>query len=260
MAQEELPTGGTWLLKPVKSAGGIGIKPWFAGPGQARLSRSKYLQQYVEGVPCSAVYLGQGRNSQLLGVTGQLVGLPWLNAFKFQYCGSYGPLPLNEGTRTAFERIGAALARGCGFRGLFGVDAVIRAGVPWPVEVNPRYTASVEVLEHVLGTAALAMHRACFEPRAVVPVARGGKTCVGKAVLYARAPLRFPNEGPWLQSLGANVPGWQMPDYADIPDGGERIEDGQPILTILASGSTPEDVLESLRRRVSDLDRRLFGR
>ena len=46
------------------------------------------------------------------------------------------------------QQLGLDLARGCGLRGLFGVDFVLSEGVPWPVEINPRYTASVEVLEY----------------------------------------------------------------------------------------------------------------
>jgi uncharacterized protein len=256
MAGDALPEEGNWLLKPLKSAGGTGIKRWIPGTS---LPNSHYLQQAIEGDPCSAVYVGDGRSARLLGVTGQLTGAA-LNAAEFQYCGSIGPMVLTEPTRTMFEKIGDALVYRCRLRGLFGVDAVLKDSTPWPVEVNARYTASVEVLEHALGISALAQHRACFEPDDSVPRGKQGPSCVGKGILFARAPLRFPERGPWLKSLDADIEGWQIPDYADIPAPGEMIEKEQPILTMLALGHTASDVLESLRQRARDLDRLLFRR
>src|SRR5579864_7744079 len=132
-----------WLQKPKASAGGKGITWW---TGQS-LSRRNYLQEYIEGESCAAMFVaGQGRAS-LLGVTHQLIGQPWLHAGTFQYCGSIGPICLEPALEQSFSRLGNALAAGFHLQGLFGVDCVMRDGIPWPVEVNPRYTASVEVLE-----------------------------------------------------------------------------------------------------------------
>src|SRR5207249_9264748 len=97
------------------------------------------------------VYVGAERHGNpfaaFLEVTRQLVGEPWLHAAPFHYCGSIGPLPLSESLWRKFWRIGTVLAKAFRLRGLFGVDCVLRDGIPWPVEVNPRYPASVEVLE-----------------------------------------------------------------------------------------------------------------
>jgi predicted ATP-grasp superfamily ATP-dependent carboligase len=255
MAGDALPAEGNWLLKPLRNPGGGGIKPWIPG---SSLPDSHYLQQVIEGNPCSAVYVGDGRSARLLGVTGQLTGAAWLHAAEFQYCGSIGPMALTETTRTMFEKIGDALVDRCRLQGLFGVDAILKDSVPWPVEVNPRYTASVEVLEHTLGISALALHRACFEPGATVPRGKQGPGWLGKAILFACAPLRFPEHGPWLKSLDADIEGWQMPEHADIPAAGELIEKEQPILTMLASGRTLEEALGKLKRQANALDHLLF--
>ena len=58
-----------------------------------------------------------------------------------------------DGRRIAAHRARRS-RRAFGLVGLFGVDLILRDGEPWPVEVNPRYTASVEVLELALGTSA----------------------------------------------------------------------------------------------------------
>jgi predicted ATP-grasp superfamily ATP-dependent carboligase len=222
-----------------------------------------YLQEYVEGDACSATYVGEGRHARLLGVTHQLVGESWLHAAPFHYCGSIGPLSLDASLRAAFERLGTALVEGCQLRGLFGVDCVLRDGIPWPVEINPRYTASVEVLEYATGIRALALHRQVFDPTAPVPssaLSAAPALLVGKAIMFAKAPLAFPQEGPWLPSLQISVPHQELPAFADIPPAGQFIEAGRPILTLFARADSPAACLDSLRQTAQPLDRWLSSR
>jgi predicted ATP-grasp superfamily ATP-dependent carboligase len=220
-----------------------------------------YYQQYVDGESCSAVYIAVGAQVYLLGVTKQLVGESWLHARRFHYCGSIGPLRLSDSTFEVFRRLGDALTRGCGLRGLFGVDCVLRDGVPWPVEINPRYTASVEVLEHGLVLAALNLHRNAFDPAAAGNdfrfVNEVTSDYVGKAILFARAPIVFPHAGPWLDDVYAPWRANGLPDYADIPHAGELIERGNPILSFFGRGATPAECERRLRAIAADLDQRL---
>jgi predicted ATP-grasp superfamily ATP-dependent carboligase len=261
-----VPVTGRWLIKPLAGAGGRGIAVWDGR--QESLSRKKvYFQEMVEGLPCSAVYVGDNSGARLLGVTRQLIGEPWLHAGPFHYAGSVGPLSLGTAATTLFEWIGNALCRGCNLRGLFGVDCILRDGVPFPVEVNPRYTASVEILEHTTGLESLELHRtACMLSRSpqgragLRLAAKQGGDCniVGKAILFARDPLTFPADGPWLAAL--DQPVTPLRDFADIPPAGSFIDRGRPILTLFARAASVEECLGELRRRAEILDRRLFGR
>jgi predicted ATP-grasp superfamily ATP-dependent carboligase len=277
-----LPRDGSWLVKPLHSSGGGGIDFWKGRKGRRK---HVYYQVYVAGEPCAALYVSDGWQAHLLGVTRQLIGEAWLHAAPFHYCGSVGPLALNAGTRRTFERLGQVLTTGCGLRGIFGVDCILRDGVPWPVEVNPRYTASVEVLEYATGTAALALHRAVFDPAASVssalapskergvggegvghareggPLAPCDSTAfIGKAVLFAQAPLTFPAEGPWLSAFRMSDPIDDLPAFADIPAAGQKIGAGRPVLTLFARGQTASACLDRLQSVAEDLDRRLFSR
>src|SRR5262245_19323824 len=80
-----------WLRKPKAGAGGKGIAWW---TGQ-KLSGRHYLQEYIEGESCAAVFVASQGRASLLDVTRQLVGQAWLHAGPFQYCGSIGPLTLD---------------------------------------------------------------------------------------------------------------------------------------------------------------------
>jgi predicted ATP-grasp superfamily ATP-dependent carboligase len=246
-----------WLQKPKASAGGKGISPW---NGQTIPSRH-YLQETIEGESCAAIFVaGQGK-AKLLGVTRQLVGQSWLHARPFQYCGSIGPITLEAEVRKSFLRLGNALAAGFQLQGLFGVDCIIREGIPWPVEVNPRYTASVEVLELATGTSALLEHARVFDSSLGSNPRRehcnSSPRILGKAIVFARAPSIFPEEGPWRKDLFPKEDFWAIPTYSDIPDPGQAIPARQPIMTVWARDQTPAGCLNQLQRMADDLDRLL---
>ena len=179
--------------------------------------RGEFWQEFVEGDPQAAIFCATASGCELVGVTRQLVGQSWLHAPPFRYCGSVGPLAAGPPLASALHSLGGLLARDAGLRGLFGIDGVLRDGAFWPVEVNPRYPASVEVLEHANGLRSLRLHRLAFEDPAAAlaePLPSAGGAIVGKAVLYARAGAVFPADGPWLASLDPCRSVGDMSDFA----------------------------------------------
>ena len=256
---KSVPAAGDrrWLLKPCKSAGGAYIRPWQGQP----IKRSFYLQEWIEGDACSAQYAGFADDgARFLGATRQLIGVPWLHAADFRYCGNLGPLPINGPLRSALEKVGNVLTSAFSLRGLFGVDFILQDNVPWPVEVNPRYTAALEILERAGGQSLFHHHQAAFST-ASAPTPSAAPACApgvwGKAILFARAPLVFSQQGPWLTSLEQS---WQgNPDYADIPAPGTHIERDQPIMTLFAQGSGEAECVQRLREKAQALDACLFG-
>jgi predicted ATP-grasp superfamily ATP-dependent carboligase len=225
----------------LSGAGGIGVRVWRRGQ---RLPRCAYFQEFIAGPSCAAIFRATPAGAQLLGVTEQLVGEPWLHVRRFRYCGSIGPLALTDRQRETFQRLGNVLTEDCGLQGLFGVDCVWRDGEPVPVEVNPRYTASIEVLEYATNTpflAGVAFDKACG--------------VVGKAILFARQALRFPNDGPWRDTLRDPRPVAEMPAFADIPAAGAAIKAGWPILTLFFRGESSDEVRGRLRALTAELER-----
>ena len=235
-----------WLVKPLRGAGGI---RFYYGEKRESLPARSYLQEFIEGEARSVLYVAGIRDTRLLGVTRQLVGETWLHAAPFQYCGSVGPIALSPNERAELKRLGSVLANGCGLRGLFGIDGIWKDGVFWPVEVNPRYTASVEVLEYATGLAALAWHRQAFDPAsAALPDAADSKGVIGKAILFARETIVFPQEGRWDKQMQNRVSVQEMPDFADLPDAGQRIEARRPVLTFFTRAADVDSCLEALVR------------
>ncbi len=253
---EDGPGPGRWLRKPFAGGGGTGIHI-DCGVYTGRLrdpARRAYLQEFIDGESRSGVFIAGPDDCRLLGVTRQLVGESWVHAPRFAYAGSIGPVTLSPAERAAWEGLGKTVAAFADLRGLFGIDAVIRDGVPWPVEVNPRYTASVEVLEYATGLRAIALHRGVFDPQ--VPEFADGLAAgiVAKAIWYAPRPLMVPNSGPW-EAVWHEPPAIDSPPaFADIPAAGQQIAAGRPVLTMFAAGAIVDECQRQLRTVASDLD------
>jgi predicted ATP-grasp superfamily ATP-dependent carboligase len=252
---EAEPRAGTWLVKPRRGAGGEGVRTYRpADPPPA--PELLYLQEFVAGEPMSALFVAGRGTARLLGVTEQLVGEPWLHARRFHWAGNVGPVSLPPATERTLREFGGAVATGAGLVGLFGVDFVLADGVAYPVEINPRYPASAEVIEHATGRAVVLDHAAaCGAPTRTPPGHRPARhRVVGKAVYYAAHAIAFPAAGPWDEREGPFDP-WDLPAFADVPDAGSTIESGWPVLTMLEGGSTPAEVRGRLQSRAAELDR-----
>ena len=191
---DNLPTDGSWLVKPRRSAGGFGVVSWRGGTSDAA---HVYFQQRIDGQHYGAVYVASAGRAVFLGATRQLLGGDPATADDFRYAGCVGPLPLAPALIKAFQSVGQALATEFPLSGLFGVDAVVADRIVWPVEVNPRYTASIEILERGGRQSLLAWHAAACAsqslPSAPVGAARvgqpGGQIVWGKRIVYARRDL-----------------------------------------------------------------------
>jgi predicted ATP-grasp superfamily ATP-dependent carboligase len=243
-----------WLSKPLASAGGLHVQAWnpsdAAGPGEC------YFQQAITGTPCSAVYVAARGRAVLLGMTGQLVGVPWTGAVGYQYCGSIGPLDASAEVSEQFAAIGSVLARQCDLVGLFGVDTIVNAAGVWPVEVNPRFTASIEILERAYRFSAIALHVAACEKGDLPPNDRPPvREWHGKAILFANAPFGVSQA---ISDLAEEAARNAWPVVADIPQPGSRIEAGWPILTVFATAADDRAVLAKLEA-LGDSIRTLAG-
>lgn len=225
-----------WLCKPLNGSGGLGIR---FSDGAAPVGH--YLQTFISGRSVAAVFVGDGRGAQLAGVTRQLVGKPVFHAERFAYCGSIGPLSLSTAEEKEWHRIGDTLAGVFGLRGLFGVDAVQNPAGIIPLEVNPRYSASVEVIEASTDRPLITCHVAACRDRLRMPEPVGSGLH-GKAYLFAPHRLRVSGDlrvAPMPCELDAVT-------LADIPVPGTDIESGAPVLSLHARGRDQAECLRLL--------------
>jgi predicted ATP-grasp superfamily ATP-dependent carboligase len=239
---EGLPRDGSWLSKPLASAGGRKIGPWIGTDAKARPS---YYQERIDGPSLAAIFVGRSSGPILIGVTRQRIGR---DGNPFAYAGSLGPWQIEPRVGDTLVAIGQTLVEAFRLRGLFGVDFVLRDdGVPFPVEVNPRYTASVEVLELATGCPMMPLHRRAFEddgPCEIPATHRPPRSIVGKAILFADRRSTFPpidldgrdsgRRAVRERSASSLRRSW----IADVPAEGLVFDAGDPVLTVMARAPT----------------------
>jgi predicted ATP-grasp superfamily ATP-dependent carboligase len=243
-------SGAGWLVKPIRSGGGHGVRFWRGGPpGDGHL-----LQRYVEGTPASAAFVADGEHCTLLGISEQLIGKEELGAGGFRWCGNIVPLAQpdgrGEGLRCAVEDMCRALTRGFGLIGVNGIDLVVdESGRPYLVEVNPRYTASMELMEKAYGLDILGLHLAgCAGRLPELPPSTPEGPFYGKGVVFARQAVTVPE-----------TEGWHRLGRRDIPFPGDGIGVGSPVCTVLVQAAGRDAcwrelvaAADSVRRDVGD--------
>jgi len=211
------PRGGRWLRKPIHGGGGQGIGFWNGEP----LLPGAILEEYLEGVPASAAFVADGRRSVVLGWTEQLRG-----PRDFVYGGNLLPLDAPPAALEEVRAIADAVTVEFGLRGLNGLDFVLRDGRPAPVEINPRYCASMELVERAANLPLFRLHLAACG--GTVPDEWTlGDGFWGKAIVYARSTVAV-----------GNTPAWITRGVRDVPHPGEVIAKGRPVCTVLAWGPT----------------------
>jgi uncharacterized protein len=232
---------GAWLIKPRRSGGGHGTRVW--RPDQP-LPRSYYIQQRLAGVPGSILFAADGQDAVVLGVSRQIVGDRNMGAKGFRYCGSLlGPpaalFPDQPALADVACRLASAVAKAFAVRGLNGIDFIAEGGVPCPIEVNPRYSASMELLEHHRALSIFEVHEQACRGALPKPVKSAGVQ--GKAVVFARRNVVMGDTREWLEDMSV----------ADIPQPGEKILRGRPICTVFAGGDDADCCYASLVSRAA---------
>ena len=223
-----------WLLKPRHSGGGHGIVRWSRG---MRVPRTSIVQERVRGVPGSIVFVANGTHAVPLALTRQLAGDPAFGAHGFAYCGSILE-PHHPSLLARAMELARGVTREFGLRGVCGVDFIARDAVPYAIEVNPRPTASMELVERATGSSIWLAHAAGCTGAVLAPVPLAAHA-EGKAVLYARRTVVLGDTTRWLAD----------PDVRDVPAPGERITRGSPICTIFARERTSARCYAALVRR-----------
>jgi predicted ATP-grasp superfamily ATP-dependent carboligase len=246
---------GAWLAKKLRSGGGHHVLPWDGKP----LDRAHVLQRRVRGRSASVAFVADGRESRVIGLTEQIIGHRSLGASGFTWCGNLLPLdvaPSHGALLVAqVEEIACRLTRRFGLRGVNGIDFVVNVerdgGLrPYLVEVNPRYCASMELMERAYGTNVFSLHLEALDGRLPdFQIGRARHTAFyGKAIVYARRDVRVPDTEAWMER-----------GRRDIPHTGELIGAGHPVCTVFASGEDREACWTDLMRRATAVYEELDG-
>ncbi len=236
-----------WLRKPLRSGGGHGIAVHLPGD---RLEADCFLQEYLNGLPCGAVFAADGWDACLLGISEQLVGKAEFGTDGFRYCGSIlgstGAGQAEWGDLVdSIRQVIRVITREFHLVGVNGIDFILKGKTVYPLEINPRYTASMELVEWAYGLNIFKTHLDACQGR--LPdfdlLAHPDAGCFGKAIFFASRALIFYDPRWWFDQ-GAR----------DLPLAGEQIAQGKPVCTVFSRGQSRSECYDRLARAASEIE------
>ena len=243
-----------WLLKPRASGGGHGIRWRRAGEP---VPKGAYVQRFVDGVSGSMVFVAAQGRARPLGMTRQLIGDDSFGASGFRYCGNVlaaagdAQFDRDDELFAAACRLADTAARELGLVGVNGIDFVASDGVPTVVEINPRWSASMELVERAYDVSVFHAHASACTSGEIIDfdlsrhrvVARA----VGKAIVFARRDIVCGDTESWLADR----------QVRDVPHPGEHIARGRPVCTIFADAADSAACHAALVRRAAEVHAQL---
>ena len=243
-----LDSNTIWLRKPLRSGGGHGIAAHLPGD---RLEPGCFLQEYLDGLPCGAVFVADGRDACLLGISEQLIGRDEFGADGFRYCGSIlGPMGVGRVEWSdlvdSIRQVISAITREFHLVGVNGIDFILKGKTVYPLEINPRYTASMELVERAYGLNIFKTHLDACQGRLPdfdLP-AYPDAGWFGKAVRFASHDLVF-HDPQWWFDRGVR----------DLPFEGEQIAQGKPVCTLFSRGQNRLECYNRLARAGAEIER-----
>jgi len=224
------------LVKPSKGFGGVGTRKAQDPEGlkqafhHASLIDQKVLiQEYISGTSASVSLISSNNETIALTLNEQLLGVTELGQKEpFGYCGNVVPLATTRSVMNRCKNSAEKITSHFGLVGSNGMDFVVsKEGISYVVEVNPRFQATLECVERVLGINMVEAHmKACLQ--GVLPII-AKKTAVFCTRLILFAPQRLV-----MPDLSV------LEDLRDVPMPEVIIEKGEPVCSIVVEEAKRE--------------------
>lgn len=265
-----------WLRKRRKGAGGIGIVVESSSSAtESDEEPQHYWQRRLDGISIGVSFLSDAVRNHTLGSALSLTKEDVWGPEPYSYRGSISPIALPPVIAQQLDRFGDIVRSEVGHRGLWQADFIVSRDQLSLLEINPRWSASMELLD-ALGQIAIS-GQDVSEPQSSlvdwhvqslgespIPTQRyrgpsDSKTVcwIGKCIVYAQRIQHIDDrllESWWrnrwhgsLQELDAGV------RYADIPPAPSTMERGYPILSCFAAGNSGESIVNQFREATCNI-------
>jgi predicted ATP-grasp superfamily ATP-dependent carboligase len=254
-----------WVLKSYQSVGGQGVHDWPIDSASTshRLaddSQNCYLQQKQEGTGVGVTFLTSDFGTILLG--GAESGFEDTQRFmpKYTYRGSIGPYQWSETFLARLRSFGQRVGSEARILGLWQADFIVNPEFISLLEINPRWSASMELLDVAMEERLVGWHVACVNKsvelsewhalslRCDQRILAKPQQVYGKLIHYA--PFDFvvseSQASQWWEvrwDSGKRLPAESAWFAADIPPANTQVTQGQPIRTSMIVGKTKEQVV-----------------
>ena len=245
-----------WLIKPVRSGGGQHISFW--KPGR-KIRPGFMLQEYIPGKSCSASFISNGIEAVVIGITEQIIGVPIPDGRNFFYRGNILPLdnmanPVQANRILAqVQQAAALLTREFRLVGMNGIDFILAGENIYITELNPRYCASMELIERAYNIPVFDLHyravtRGELQAFRLEDTGTATGRYIAKSILYADRDCCAPD-----------TRGWFARGIRDIPHSGETLRKNKPVCTIFAEGNSRDECLSNLTKATKNIEMEIYG-
>ncbi|RCW48746.1 MULTISPECIES: ATP-grasp domain-containing protein [unclassified Halanaerobium] len=245
-----------YLLKPYLSGGGKNITVYNnLNKAQKEIDTEMwgnfYLQQYIEGRVSSAIFAADGRSAEILGITEQLKDLNFQNSFR------YGGNLLIRSTSDIIKKLqnmAESLSREYGLKGISGIDFILAPDGIYFIELNPRFTAAVELLLPIFGKELFNLYfSSSIDENLREKFIFSEMPLYAKVIYYAKSNLTVKKEiTKLLDYKEINMSGKY--EFRDLPHPGEYIEKTSPVCTVLIRAGSRQKLFELCRNAFSFLE------
>jgi len=243
----------TWLIKPAQGAGGIHVRPLsnhhsFEATDAGQSKSSQWLvQQYIEGKSIGVSYCSDRVGTQVVGIARGIDARELEAPLPFIYRGNIAAIAVTQQVEERLRAFGDYVAKQTGLLGLWQADFQLDSeGKLWLLEINPRWSASMELHETLQGVSWMKKHLKILRSPEEVFVhdtdqRRVSDGQIAKGVIYAPRDLHVSDDQLarlWQTRWDGTLGGLQNAPFrvADIPQpvpDGLAIPEGMPIATVL---------------------------
>ncbi len=224
-----------WLYKRRGATGGAHVMDAGAVDIEAAAGQG-YFQRREAGRNLSVLFLADGRDAEVIGVSRQLTR--GTGRHRYAYAGAVGPIELPAAVyRKLRDAIDALVAR-TGLVGCNSLDFLLDGVRPSVLEINPRPSATMDLYDDDWATGLFDAHlKACRGRLPRAAAARRARAARAHAIVYAHKPLQIPADAafaPWC---------------SDLPRPGSRMALDAPVCTVHAEAADVQRALQKVRRR-----------
>lgn len=229
-----------YVIKKKAGIGGEHVN--WADQYEFEIGSTHYFQEYISGVPASALFLANGAQASIIGFNQQLISDEFAD-MPFLYQGAIRLEQDSVVNRNDVEHIVNVISKEAGLKGLCGLDYIVKPGNEIVVlEINPRPPSTFELYE--FNQPLFNAHLACFEGK--LP------DCIGEnedkesfrayAIYYAKEKMCINGKIEW--------PDW----VKDRPVSGSIIEPEYPVCTVFAEDISLDKVKSMLFNRLLEIE------
>jgi len=249
---ERYPGPPGWLIKHRRSSGGLGVR---CLPASCALRIGDLLQRRISGRVYGATYVGDGRSAVWIGLSRLMTRR--IGDRPFAFAGCLGPLSPSDAVAGQLRRLGDAIAAAIGIRGPFNADVVLKRNRVWLIEINPRYSASMEVIEaaccETVDTSSSFFDSAARWRQRFRAIADAPPTFYDagplflKRILFARSAGRLdPDDFPIADAAAETEgPRWY---WKDVPARATMVAKDEPAVTLMVRLTTEAPIRAQLSR------------